>query len=311
MQSMRVPIEFAINLARSLTLTRPLEHLRAVQTEHVTMFEAIEARRQGRRATPPCAHHIEDACMRIFEGPGGVAHRRAGESRNMTKSGGRFGDERLGAPARNRPYKFAPTRWVRNGSRACVLRLRPAITSLPRDALLPVAGRRQIASRTVFSKTLRNILSASPLAYVCRCTRERQSSHSQVHAADKVLRFRGTPYTQDFRRDLNGGKQMSFRPRDRPRGQNRCDCRSRRISIERPLPLHSRLPPQAPVVRVVAGKPDRAKKRSGGTGKRGRDLAPCWRGRSSRATDPFTRAPRHWEPFTCNIERASRSTHSH
>src|SRR6202790_5834365 len=34
MQSMRMPIEFAINLARSLTLTRPLEHLRAVQTEH-------------------------------------------------------------------------------------------------------------------------------------------------------------------------------------------------------------------------------------------------------------------------------------
>ena len=50
MQSMRTPIEFAINLARSLTLTRPLEHLRAVQTEHVVMFEAIEARRQGRRA---------------------------------------------------------------------------------------------------------------------------------------------------------------------------------------------------------------------------------------------------------------------
>src|ERR1700730_9243949 len=42
MQSMRMPIEFAINLARSLTLTRPLEHLRAVQTEHVVMFEVFE-----------------------------------------------------------------------------------------------------------------------------------------------------------------------------------------------------------------------------------------------------------------------------
>jgi hypothetical protein len=29
--------------------------------------------------------HIEDACMRIFEGPGGGAS-RTGESKNMTKS---------------------------------------------------------------------------------------------------------------------------------------------------------------------------------------------------------------------------------
>jgi GntR family transcriptional repressor for pyruvate dehydrogenase complex len=75
MQSMRMPIEFAINLARSLTLTRPLEHLRAVQTEHVVMFEAIEAR-DKEAARLAMRTHIQDACMRIFEGPGNGASRR-------------------------------------------------------------------------------------------------------------------------------------------------------------------------------------------------------------------------------------------
>jgi GntR family transcriptional regulator, transcriptional repressor for pyruvate dehydrogenase complex len=69
MQSMRMPIEFAINLARSLSLTRPIEHLRTVQNEHVLMFEAIEASdkeaaRQAMRA------HVENACSRVFDGPG-------------------------------------------------------------------------------------------------------------------------------------------------------------------------------------------------------------------------------------------------
>jgi GntR family transcriptional repressor for pyruvate dehydrogenase complex len=84
MQSMRMPIEFAINLARSLTLTRPLEHLRAVQTEHVMMFEAIEARDKD-AARLAMRTHIEDACLRIFEGRGGGASRTA-ERRNLTKS---------------------------------------------------------------------------------------------------------------------------------------------------------------------------------------------------------------------------------
>jgi GntR family transcriptional regulator, transcriptional repressor for pyruvate dehydrogenase complex len=83
MQSMRMPIEFAINLARSLTLTRPLEHLRAVQTEHVTMFEAIEARDKD-AARLAMRTHIEDACMRIFEGPGSNAS-RTGEPKTMTR----------------------------------------------------------------------------------------------------------------------------------------------------------------------------------------------------------------------------------
>jgi GntR family transcriptional regulator, transcriptional repressor for pyruvate dehydrogenase complex len=72
MQSMRLPIEFAINLARSLSLTRPIEHLRIVQTEHVEMFEAIEAgdKDAARRAMRA---HVEGACWRVFEGPGSQA----------------------------------------------------------------------------------------------------------------------------------------------------------------------------------------------------------------------------------------------
>lgn len=84
MQSMRMPIEFAINLARSLTLTRPLEHLRAVQTEHVVMFEAIEARDKD-AARLAMRTHIEKACLRVFEGPGSGAS-RAGEPKSATRS---------------------------------------------------------------------------------------------------------------------------------------------------------------------------------------------------------------------------------
>jgi DNA-binding FadR family transcriptional regulator len=70
MHSMRTPIEFAINLARSLTLTRPLEHRRIVQNEHVVLFQAIEARdRDAARAA--MRRHIENTCTRVFEGPGG------------------------------------------------------------------------------------------------------------------------------------------------------------------------------------------------------------------------------------------------
>jgi GntR family transcriptional regulator, transcriptional repressor for pyruvate dehydrogenase complex len=70
MQSMRTPIEFAINLARSLTLTRPLDHLRTVQTEHVVLFQAIEARDKD-AARAAMRRHIENTCKRVFDGPGG------------------------------------------------------------------------------------------------------------------------------------------------------------------------------------------------------------------------------------------------
>ena len=72
---------FAVNLARSLSLTRPMEHLLTVQGEHVRMFEAIEA---GDAAASRLAMrtHIENACRRVFEGPGGdgVEALRASES---------------------------------------------------------------------------------------------------------------------------------------------------------------------------------------------------------------------------------------
>src|SRR6202021_944092 len=70
LNSMRTPIEFAINLARSLTLTRPLEHLRIVQTEHVVLFQAIAARDKD-AARAAMRSHIESTCRRVFEGPGG------------------------------------------------------------------------------------------------------------------------------------------------------------------------------------------------------------------------------------------------
>ena len=88
LQSMRTPIEFAINLARSLTLTRPLEHLRMVQAEHVVLLKAIEARdRDAARAA--MRKHIENTCKRVFEGPG------AG-TRTTAFEGGRSGLRGMG-----------------------------------------------------------------------------------------------------------------------------------------------------------------------------------------------------------------------
>jgi GntR family transcriptional regulator, transcriptional repressor for pyruvate dehydrogenase complex len=69
MEAMRTPLEFAVNLARSLTLTRPLDHLLTVQAEHVAMFDAIEAG-DGEAARLAMRTHIENACSRVFEGPG-------------------------------------------------------------------------------------------------------------------------------------------------------------------------------------------------------------------------------------------------
>jgi DNA-binding FadR family transcriptional regulator len=72
MQSMRTPIEFAINLARSLSLTRPIEHLRTVQNEHVFMFEAIAAG-DGEVARAAMRAHVKNSCSRVFDGPGSEA----------------------------------------------------------------------------------------------------------------------------------------------------------------------------------------------------------------------------------------------
>jgi DNA-binding FadR family transcriptional regulator len=79
MEAMRTPIEFTINLARSLALARPLEHLLTVQAEHVVMLEAIEAGDKEAARTAMRAH-IANACSRIFEGPGGERPPAIGEA---------------------------------------------------------------------------------------------------------------------------------------------------------------------------------------------------------------------------------------
>ena len=68
MESLRTPLEFTVNLARSLSLRRPLDHLLTVQAEHVAMFEAIEAR-DKEAARHAMRTHILHACARVFEGP--------------------------------------------------------------------------------------------------------------------------------------------------------------------------------------------------------------------------------------------------
>jgi GntR family transcriptional repressor for pyruvate dehydrogenase complex len=67
-ESMRVPIEFGINLGRSLSLRRPKRHLLRIQTEHVEIFAAVEAgdKDGARRAM---RNHLTDACDRMFNGP--------------------------------------------------------------------------------------------------------------------------------------------------------------------------------------------------------------------------------------------------
>ena len=68
MRQLQAPIEFTINLARSLSLTRTQKHLMTIQGEHVDIYEAImagdsEAARRAMRA------HLDSTCQRIFDGP--------------------------------------------------------------------------------------------------------------------------------------------------------------------------------------------------------------------------------------------------
>jgi len=68
MEAMRAPIEFGINLGRSLSLRRPKHHLERIQSQHVAIFKAIEIgdREGARRAM---RDHITDAYIRMFNGP--------------------------------------------------------------------------------------------------------------------------------------------------------------------------------------------------------------------------------------------------
>jgi GntR family transcriptional repressor for pyruvate dehydrogenase complex len=68
MNAMRPSIAFVINLSRSLSLTRPVEHMRVVQAEHIAIFTAIQSGdKDGARDT--MRKHIADTWTRIYEGP--------------------------------------------------------------------------------------------------------------------------------------------------------------------------------------------------------------------------------------------------
>lgn len=68
MRSMRTPFEFTINLARSLALRWPGDHLQTVQAEHHRIFSAIEAR-DTEAARAAMRSHVENSRRRVFDGP--------------------------------------------------------------------------------------------------------------------------------------------------------------------------------------------------------------------------------------------------
>jgi len=70
MKQLQTPIEFTINLARSLSLTRTVEHMMTIQGEHVGIYKAIEAG-DGETARRVMRSHLDNACLRIFDGPTG------------------------------------------------------------------------------------------------------------------------------------------------------------------------------------------------------------------------------------------------
>jgi GntR family transcriptional regulator, transcriptional repressor for pyruvate dehydrogenase complex len=76
MLALRPALAFLINLSRSLSLTRPVSHMRRAQAEHIAIFSAIEAgdREAAREAM---RKHIADTCTRMFDGPGSEERRAA------------------------------------------------------------------------------------------------------------------------------------------------------------------------------------------------------------------------------------------
>lgn len=73
MRQLQTPIEFTINLARSLSLTRTVEHMMRIQSEHVGIYKAIETG-DGETARRMMRDHLGNACSRIFDGPGDASH---------------------------------------------------------------------------------------------------------------------------------------------------------------------------------------------------------------------------------------------
>jgi DNA-binding FadR family transcriptional regulator len=73
LELLRTPMDFAISLSRSLSLTHPRERLRIVQAEHVEILRAIEAG-DAALASAAMRAHLENACSRVFDGPGAAAN---------------------------------------------------------------------------------------------------------------------------------------------------------------------------------------------------------------------------------------------
>lgn len=65
--SMQAHIIFGMNLARGLSLTKPRERLQRVQSEHVTIYDAIR-QRDPNAAGRTMREHLDNARHRVFEG---------------------------------------------------------------------------------------------------------------------------------------------------------------------------------------------------------------------------------------------------
>ena len=65
--SMQAHIIFGMNLARSLSLTKPADRLELVQSEHVMIYDAIRDQDPAAAETA-MRSHIENARRRVFEG---------------------------------------------------------------------------------------------------------------------------------------------------------------------------------------------------------------------------------------------------
>jgi GntR family transcriptional repressor for pyruvate dehydrogenase complex len=72
LQCLKIPMDFAIGLSRSLSLTHPKERKRIVQAEHIAILRAIEAG-EPEIASAAMRAHLENACNRVFNGPGAAA----------------------------------------------------------------------------------------------------------------------------------------------------------------------------------------------------------------------------------------------
>jgi GntR family transcriptional regulator, transcriptional repressor for pyruvate dehydrogenase complex len=67
MESLRRNIDFGMNLARNLSLRKPVSRVRQVQEEHAQVYDAIK-RGDAEAARKAMRQHIENARTRIFEG---------------------------------------------------------------------------------------------------------------------------------------------------------------------------------------------------------------------------------------------------